>query len=397
LGLSRGTSPKEGILTFRLIVLRLILLSSPALGLIFACFFLLFPTLSTAAEVTIAWSPSPDPKVLGYRVYYGASGRDTEFQADARTETKITLKNLQEGGTYSFSVMAYDAAGIETRYSHKTTVLNLKDKDTHFLAILPPSPPVSPSVPSPFAQEKPFSDAPAGCEFAILPASQSIDSGGGSGAVGISTKLNCLWTAVTNVPWVTITSNESGTGNQMVYYLVKPNPGVSSREGTLTVAGQTFKITQAGQARHTLNISKTGTGTGSVAISPGGANFEAGTIVTLSAAPGANSDFAGWSGKCSGTSPTCSFAISSTTQVNAIFKLKTFAIAARAGANGSITPSGRVIVNYGGSQKFVFKPNKGYQIGQVRVDGVSVGKPETLLLGNIMRPRKVDAVFVPLR
>jgi len=119
--------------------------------------------------------------------------------------------------------------------------------------------------------------------------------------------------------------------------------------------------------------------------------------VTLSAAPSANSDFAGWSGRCSGTSPICSLAITASTTVKASFKLKTFVIAASAGANGSITPSGRIVVRYGASQKFICKPNKGYKIGQIRVDGESAGNSEVLLFGNIMSSHKISAIFTPLR
>jgi len=350
-----------------------------------------------AAEVTITWNPSPDPKVIGYRVNYGPSGRDSEFQADARSATKITLTNLQEGGTYSFTVTTYDVASRESPYSHKTTVLNLKDKDTHFLSIIPSSPPGSPGIPSPFVQERPFANATPGCEFSIFPALHSVSSSGGAGAVGISTNLNCRWAAMANVPWVIITSNDSGTGSHTVCYLVKPNPSASSRQGTLTVAGQMFKLNQAGRARHALSINKIGTGTGTVSSSATGTDFETGSLVILSAASSASSDFAGWSGQCSGTSPTCAVTITSSTLVNAIFNLKTFTITANAGANGSITPSRHVMVNYGGSQKFIFKPTKGYQVGQVRVDGIPIGKPETFLFGNVMSSHRIDAIFSPLQ
>ena len=246
--LAHGTSPKEDIHIFGAIVLRLIWLSSRASWLISACLLLLFPAVSYPAEITISWSPAMDMNVAGYRVYYGPPGQDSDFQADAGRETKITLRNLQEGASYSFVVNTYDREGRESRYSHKTTVLSLKDRDTHFLSIIPSGPPSSPSTPGPIVQEKPFPDATPGCEFAILPTSQSIGSLGGAGAVEISTKLSCLWTAVANVPWVIITSNDRGTGRQVVYYLVKANPSASSRQGTLTVAGLRFKITQAGQA-----------------------------------------------------------------------------------------------------------------------------------------------------
>jgi hypothetical protein len=165
--------------------------------------------------------------------------------------------------------------------------------------------------------------------------------------------------------------------------------------GTLAMAGQTFKIFQRGRTRHRLSINKIGTGSGTVASDAAGTDFEAGTVLTLRAAPAASSTFAGWSGRCSGTKPNCRITINSSAAVSAAFKLKTFVIAAKAGAHGSIIPSGRVAVNYGGSQKFIFKPNKGYQLDQVRVDGVSVGKPETLLIGNVMSSHEVHAIFSP--
>jgi hypothetical protein len=389
LTLSRVTNYKKGIL--------LIPLFPVALGFLFACLPLLFPAFSMAAEVTISWSPSLDPKVTGYRVYYGPPDRDSEFKADARSETKITLTNLQEGGTYSFAVNTYDAASRETQHSHKITVVSIKDKNTHFLPNIPSSPPISSGIPSPFAQERPFSNAAPGCDFSIFPGMHSVASGGGLGAVGILTNLICFWTAMTNVPWVSITSNDRGSGSGALYYMVKPNPSTSSRKGTLTVAGQMFKINQAGRARHSLSINKIGTGTGTVSSIPVGTDFETGSVVILTAAPRANSDFAGWSGQCSGISPTCAVTITSNNLVTAIFNLKTFTFTVTAGANGSVTPSRHVVVNYGESQNFIFKPNKGYQVGQVKLDGVLIGKPETLLFGGVMGSHRIDAIFTPLQ
>ena len=337
-----------------------------------------------------------DAKVAGYRVYYGPSGRDSEFQADAGEKAEITLKNLREGASYSFSVKTYDTAGHESTYSHKTTISKLKDKDTHFLSILPTSASSPSRIPAPPIQEKPFPDTPPGCEFTLFPASQSIGSSGGGGALGISTKLSCPWTAIANVPWVIITSNSRGMGSTVVYYLVKANPNASPREGTLALAGQTFKIFQRGRTRHRLSINKIGTGSGTVASDAAGTDFEAGTVLTLRAAPAASSTFAGWSGRCSGTKPNCRITINSSTAVSAAFRLKTFVIAASAGPNGAIIPAGRLTVNYGGSQKFIFKPKEGYQIGQVKVDGVLVGKPENLLLGNVMKSHRIDAIFTPI-
>lgn len=79
----------------------------------------------------------------------------------------------------------------------------------------------------------------------------------------------------------------------------------------------------------------------------------------------------------------------------ATFKLKTFVITAVAGANGVIAPAGEVTVNYGGSQTFVITPNTGYLVGDVRVDGVSVGPRLVYMFNNVTSNHTIEATFVP--
>src|SRR5712692_8104369 len=50
-----------------------------------------------------------------------------------------------------------------------------------------------------------------------------------------------------NDGFITMTSGSAGTGNGSVSYTVLPNTGLS-RTGTVTIAGQTFTIIQAGGA-----------------------------------------------------------------------------------------------------------------------------------------------------
>jgi hypothetical protein len=60
--------------------------------------------------------------------------------------------------------------------------------------------------------------------------------------------------------------------------------------------------------------------------------------------------------------------------ISVTFKQKVvpnYIIAASAGSNGSISPSGNVTISQGGSQIFTFTPNTGYEINQVLVDGVN--------------------------
>jgi hypothetical protein len=85
---------------------------------------------------------------------------------------------------------------------------------------------------------------PPSCSYSISPRSDSVSAPGGTGNVDVSTTSACAWTASSNASWITISSGGSGTGNGRVGYLVLPNVG-GSRTGTLTVAGETFTVSQA--------------------------------------------------------------------------------------------------------------------------------------------------------
>jgi hypothetical protein len=94
------------------------------------------------------------------------------------------------------------------------------------------------------------SDVPADCggtcTYSISPTSASQPSGGGTGSVSVTAGAGCNWTAASNASFITITSGASGSGSGTVNYSVAANTGTTSRTGTLTIAGQTFTVTQAG-------------------------------------------------------------------------------------------------------------------------------------------------------
>jgi hypothetical protein len=84
----------------------------------------------------------------------------------------------------------------------------------------------------------------ADCSYSINPSSASIKEGGGNGpAVHVTTAAGCSWTAVSNDSWITVMSGASDTGNGSVGFKVSKNVG-AARTGTLTIAGQTFTVTQ---------------------------------------------------------------------------------------------------------------------------------------------------------
>jgi len=82
------------------------------------------------------------------------------------------------------------------------------------------------------------------CTYSISPSSQSFTASGGTGSVSVTTQSGCGWTAVSNASWTTITSGSSGTGSGTVNYSVAST--TSARTGTMTIAGQTFTVSQEG-------------------------------------------------------------------------------------------------------------------------------------------------------
>ncbi len=83
------------------------------------------------------------------------------------------------------------------------------------------------------------------CSYLVTPSSQSFTSSGGSGSVDVWTQSGCSWSASSNVGWMTTSS--SGTGESgSASFSVQANTGAKARTGTLTIAGRTHTVTQAG-------------------------------------------------------------------------------------------------------------------------------------------------------
>jgi hypothetical protein len=82
------------------------------------------------------------------------------------------------------------------------------------------------------------------CSYSLSSTSQSFVTAGGSGTVNVTTTTGCNWQAGSNASWITLTSATSGSGNGSVTYAVAANHDAAPRSGTLTIAGQTFTVTQ---------------------------------------------------------------------------------------------------------------------------------------------------------
>jgi hypothetical protein len=117
----------------------------------------------------------------------------------------------------------------------------------------------------------------------------------------------CAWTASSSVPWISISSGASGSGNGRVSFSVAATSG-PGRAGTLTIAGRTFTVKQAGAAAPTCtyaissgsqDIAAAG-GNGSVTVTAGAtcawtASSGVGWIAVTSGASGSGNGAVGYS------------------------------------------------------------------------------------------------------
>jgi uncharacterized spore protein YtfJ len=85
--------------------------------------------------------------------------------------------------------------------------------------------------------------------------------------------------------------------------------------------------------------------------------------------------------------------VQSNQSIHATFTQITYTITATAGAGGSISPSGAVVVPEGGSQTFTITPNAGYLISNVLVNGQSVGAVSSYTFTNVQSNQSIHAEF----
>jgi hypothetical protein len=73
-----------------------------------------------------------------------------------------------------------------------------------------------------------------------------------------------------------------------------------------------------------------------------------------------------------------------------------YTITASAGPNGSISAAGNIAVRRGSSMKIIITPNRGYRIGRVNVDGVSMNHVTSHTFTHINANHTIRAEFEPI-
>ena len=172
---------------------------------------LLCAGIAYGAQVTLAWDPSTDPTISGYKLYWGTQSGQYALLTDVGNSTSVVVSSLEDGATYYFAATAYDGQGDESAYSNE----------------------ISYSV-------------PVACTYSISPASLALTALSATGSVTVTTQTGCVWAASSVGSWLTITSGAAGTGSGTIGYAVTANTGTSTRILGASVAGQVLTVTQAG-------------------------------------------------------------------------------------------------------------------------------------------------------
>ncbi|HZH33221.1 MAG TPA: SBBP repeat-containing protein, partial [Pyrinomonadaceae bacterium] len=106
------------------------------------------------------------------------------------------------------------------------------------------------------------------CSYTLSANTANVSAAGGNQSIFITANDQfCAWNAASNVPWISITSGDNGFGNGTVKISIQPSS--VQRSGTLTIAGQTFTVSQGGCSFSLMpfqqSFSQTG-GTGTIAV-----------------------------------------------------------------------------------------------------------------------------------
>lgn len=120
--------------------------------LIVILFLLIAVRPAVAASVALAWTPSPNPAVTGFIVYYGTASRAYTQSLTVGNVTNVTVNGLASGATYYFAATTYDAAGNQSTFSQEVSYFIPVPVETNTV----PTPPVTNTVPVIVTNEPPI-------------------------------------------------------------------------------------------------------------------------------------------------------------------------------------------------------------------------------------------------
>ena len=196
-----------------------------------------------------------------------------------------------------------------------------------------------------------FTVSQESCIYSLSATSANVTANGGNFSVGITT--DCSWTAVSNVPWISISSGATGTGNGAINFYVTPNTSSAPRTGTLTIGGQTYTVNQSSDCAYNLYPIS------SINISANGGNSSFGLITGADCSYTAvsNNPFITINSGGSGTGTgSISFSVAANTGAARTGTItvggQTFTVNQASGCAYSLSPTNTTIAAGGGNSSF---------------------------------------------
>ena len=296
-----------------------------------------------AATATVAWNPDT-AQVAGYDVYYGTSSGNYTSTLNAGSNTSATLQNLS-AQTYYVALTAYNSANEQSGYSPELVIDSLT--------------------------------ASAGAGGTISPSGTLFQSQGASQTFTITPSAGYTTASVL------VDGTSVGAVASYTFSSIAANHTISATF-TATTPG-TYTITPTAGSNGSISPS------GAVSVSSGGSQ-----TFTFTPATGYQVSSVTVDGKAVTTASSYTFSsVTANHTISVTFTPLTYTLTPSAGSNGTISPSGAVTVNSGGSQTFTFTPATGYKVSSVMVDGKAVTTASSYSFSNVTANHTISVSFAP--
>ena len=91
-------------------------------SLIYAVALIALPALH-ANSIPLAWNPSVNPNVTGYKIYYGVASGVYTSSVDVSNVTNATITGLSQNTAYYFATKSYDVVGDSSPFSNEIKLM----------------------------------------------------------------------------------------------------------------------------------------------------------------------------------------------------------------------------------------------------------------------------------
>ena len=380
-------------------------------------------TQSFAAQVTLVWEASTDPGVAGYKLYYGKASRTYGTPVDVGKVTEFTLSDIEEGRNCYFTVTAYDSNRNESAYSTELECFTLVPAPVVNGSISP-----SNAVVVSRGMSQTFLLSPA-ANYAIVDVLVD-DATVGSVTTYAFSNVDCNhsisanFATVTNSQIITASTGANGSispsdsvsvshGSSKTF-TITPNTGYSVKDVLVdgVSVGPVYQYTFPNiTVSHSISASfspgiiiRSSSSAGGKITPEGSISINQGSNISFSLTPSADHLIRDVQVDGVSIGKVNSYTFSNVTSghsISAIFgsslleypDKNLYLINAAAGSNGTISPSGSVSVQQGGSLVITIAANSGYKVQDVLVDGASVGAVSSYTFSNVTSAHTITANF----